>query len=417
MAEQSICILMTMEYPYLRGETFLENEIEYLSRTFTTVIIFALSGKGEVTRPLPSNVVVFPLANITSSFRYMHYAMLGLFKSGIIKRRQIKKRLRPRELFASLYARGRVNATYNKIILHLDTVFKEQMPKTALFYSYWFMDQAYLATLLRIRYTSNRNSQVISRAHGYDLYDYRNKANYIPFRREILLAIDAVYPCSQDGTEYLISKYPFSKEKIRTSYLGTMEYGVQQDINRIYDVCHIATCSNLIPLKRVHLVAEALVLLKREGITNVLWTCIGDGPEQERIEEIIKENDFGLQINMVGRLTNKEVIEFYKTSYIDVFINVSTSEGLPVSIMEAQSFGIPVIATDVGGTREIVNDNTGWLIASDVTAQDLAQSIKKAIERTPEEKQKMRENARNFWEKSFNAETNYKEFYRNVSDF
>jgi len=85
--------------------------------------------------------------------------------------------------------------------------------------------------------------------------------------------------------------------------------------------------------------------------------------------------------------------------------------------MEAQSFGIPVIATDVGGTREIVNDNTGWLIASDVTAQDLAQSIKKAIERTPEEKTKMRENARNFWEKSFNAETNYKEFYRNVSDF
>jgi len=373
MAEQSICILLTMEYPYLKGETFLENEIEYLSRTFTTVIIFALSGKGDAIRPLPSNVVAFPLANITSSFRYMHYAMLGLFKSGIIKRRQIKKRLRPRALFASFYARGRVNATHNKIILHLDTVFKEQTPKTALFYSYWFMDQAYLATLLRNRYMDDRNTQVISRAHRYDLYENRNKANYIPFRRETLSAIDAVYPCSQDGTEYLVSKYPFSKGKIRTSYLGTMDYGVQQELNRVDDVCHIVTCSNLIPLKRVPLVAEALVLLKREGNTSISWTCIGDGPEQERIKDIIQKNDLSLQINLLGRLTNTEVIGFYKTSYIDIFINVSTSEGLPVSIMEAQSFGIPVIATDVGGTREIVNDNTGWLIASDVTAQDLAQ--------------------------------------------
>lgn len=417
MAEKSTCILLTMEYPYLRGETFLENEIMYLSRTFTTVNIFALSGKGVVTRPLPPNVVAFPLTNTTSSFRYIRYAMLGVFKSGIIKRRQIEKGWKPRKLLASLYARGRVNTTYTKIISHLDTILKEQSPKIVLFYSYWFMDQAYLATLLRNRYADNRKTQAISRAHGYDLYDYRNKANYIPFRRETISALDVVYPCSQDGTDYLVSKYPFSKGKIRTSYLGTMEYGVQQDINRIHDVCHIATCSNLIPLKRVHLVAEALALLKREGIANISWTCIGDGPEQEKIEAIIQEHDLSAQVNMLGRLPNKEVIEFYKTSYIDIFINISTSEGLPVSIMEAQSFGMPVIATDVGGTREIVNENTGWLIDSDVTAQYLAHSIKKVIELTPEEQKMMRENARNFWEKNFNAATNYKDFYQNVLDF
>ncbi|NCO54621.1 MAG: glycosyltransferase, partial [Bacteroidetes bacterium] len=47
---------------------------------------------------------------------------------------------------------------------------------------------------------------------------------------------------------------------------------------------------------------------------------------------------------------------------VDLFINVSESEGIPVSIMEALSAGIPVIATNVGGTNEIVNNDVGFLI-------------------------------------------------------
>lgn len=46
----------------------------------------------------------------------------------------------------------------------------------------------------------------------------------------------------------------------------------------------------------------------------------------------------------------------------DLFVNMSLSEGIPVSIMEAISFGIPIIATNVGGNAEIVNDETGVLI-------------------------------------------------------
>ena len=44
---------------------------------------------------------------------------------------------------------------------------------------------------------------------------------------------------------------------------------------------------------------------------------------------------------------------------VDLFLTVSANEGIPVSIMEAQSFGIPVIATDVGGISEIVNNVNG----------------------------------------------------------
>ena len=48
------------------------------------------------------------------------------------------------------------------------------------------------------------------------------------------------------------------------------------------------------------------------------------------------------------------------------FINVSSSEGVPVSIMEAMTFVISVITTDLGGNTEIVNEQNGWLLPKEI---------------------------------------------------
>ena len=58
-------------------------------------------------------------------------------------------------------------------------------------------------------------------------------------------------------------------------------------------------------------------------------------------------------------------MNYYNTYEIDLFVNLSTIEGVPVSIMEAQSSGIPVLATDVGSSKEIVDDDNGFLIPKD----------------------------------------------------
>ena len=80
----------------------------------------------------------------------------------------------------------------------------------------------------------------------------------------------------------------------------------------------------------------------------------------------------------MGAIQNVEVYKYYNEHCADLFINVSSSEGLPVSIMEAISFGIPVIATDVGGTGEIVkNGISGFLINRDFETVELAKKIMK----------------------------------------
>ena len=78
----------------------------------------------------------------------------------------------------------------------------------------------------------------------------------------------------------------------------------------------------------------------------------------------------------MGNVNNNQVIDFYRTNPPHVFINVSSSEGVPVSIMEAISFGIPIIATDVGGNPEICIENyNGFLLNKDFSNQDLQRMI------------------------------------------
>ena len=323
-----ICVLITMEYPFCNGETFLENEIKYLSESFDKIYIFALAAHGKQTRTTPNNVFAIPIKNNATETRYLLYGLQGIFSFGPIRLKEITSGGPVKALLASLYARGRVNRSYDKIIHKLDLLFKTEPPTFVAFYSYWFMDQALLACLLRERYQKDFQTKVVTRAHGYDLYESRNKSNTIPFRDLVFKKIDKVFPCSKDGADYLIQKYSLWRDKIEVSYLGTIDYGIQTMPQNHDEDFHIVSCSNLIPLKRVHLIAEALAMLNNRQVENIHWTCIGDGPELERITAILTSNSIISQVEMKGRISNKEVVEFYKSSYCDLFINASLQKCL-----------------------------------------------------------------------------------------
>ena len=79
------------------------------------------------------------------------------------------------------------------------------------------------------------------------------------------------------------------------------------------------------------------------------------------LKNLAKESGVDRNIRFIGWID--DVNEIF--SMIDLFVLPSLSESLPVSIIEAMSFGIPVVATDVGGVPEIVADGeTGYIISS-----------------------------------------------------
>ena len=118
-----------------------------------------------------------------------------------------------------------------------------------------------------------------------------------------------------------------------------------------------------------------------------------------------------IEYSFLGQLTNKQVRDIYETRHFNLFISTSETEGLPVSMMEAQSAGIPILATDVGGVNEIVIDGvTGWLLPPNPEPALVAEKISEIFEMKDAEKKKIRQNAYDHWQKNFNAEKNYPAF-------
>lgn len=107
-------------------------------------------------------------------------------------------------------------------------------------------------------------------------------------------------------------------------------------------------------------------------------------------------------------MPNQEVQRFYASHCITALVNVSETEGIPVSIMEAGSYGIPAIATDVGGTHEIVHDGlNGLLLKKDFSDEELLNAINIVFSNI----ERFREESTKVWEQLCDATTNYRDFF------
>jgi glycosyltransferase involved in cell wall biosynthesis len=177
------------------------------------------------------------------------------------------------------------------------------------------------------------------------------------------------------------------------------------------EVLTVVSASNVVALKRIPLLLEALQKLDLP----LVWHHFGDGPLFTQLEELAKRKREGLTIHLHGHVSNRELMRFYGTTSVDLFVNVSSSEGLPVSIMEALSFGIPVMATDVGGTSELVNSTVGGLVEPSISAGELSERINEFFKLNPAAKNEIRKNAREQFLTRVSAEKNYNNFYKIIS--
>jgi glycosyltransferase involved in cell wall biosynthesis len=132
----------------------------------------------------------------------------------------------------------------------------------------------------------------------------------------------------------------------------------------------------MIPEKRIHLIPPVLSALGRD----VRWTHLGDGPERARVEAASRNLPSRIEWDLPGHLGHGEVLDFYRSTPVDIFLSVSETEGVPVSMMEALSFGIPVVATDVGGVPEIVTPETGILVPPDARDEILSAALMSALD-------------------------------------
>ncbi len=323
-----------------------------------------------------------------------------------LKTLKAKKLLSPRQFLKcfAFFARGIYLADYIKkkaldVLAEADEI---------IFYSFWMSYHALTAVRLRNKY---RKATALSRCHGYDLYGYRYKENYVIGQSVLVEELDKIYPISENGRKYLIEQYPSIENKVSTQRMGVVDNGVEQMTNR--DVLNVVSCSALKSVKRVHHIAEAL----KNFPIKVVWTHIGDGSELPIVRSIIEQASDNLTTIFTGNVSNEKITEMYAQKSYDVFVNCSESEGLPISIMEALSFGIPVIAPDIGGIPEQITDGVnGILLSKAATPEEIRSAILRIYNSSNEEYNCLRRNARKQWEDKFNSETNYLSFIRKIID-
>lgn len=146
----------------------------------------------------------------------------------------------------------------------------------------------------------------------------------------------------------------------------------------------IVTPANLIEVKGHKYLIDACSILIKKNIKNIRFIFYGEGPLRVELENYIKKNCLSEYIKMPGVIPNEKLLEMYKNRDIDIVIlpSIKTSngehEGIPVSLMEAMAYEIPVISTSTGGIPELIGNDYGIMI-EEKNSLALANAIEKLI--------------------------------------
>jgi glycosyltransferase involved in cell wall biosynthesis len=156
------------------------------------------------------------------------------------------------------------------------------------------------------------------------------------------------------------------------------------------------TVGRLVPTKGNSYLIEAFVKVK-EQIPSAEMIFIGDGRLRNELQEQAANSSYTDSIHFLGSKDN--VHELLKA--MDVFVLSSIAEGMPRSLLEAMAAGVPCVATDVGGVREIIAAEESGLVVPPKDPQALAEAMTAFAQMDKSERDNMAEMAKQRVEKTY----------------
>ena len=167
----------------------------------------------------------------------------------------------------------------------------------------------------------------------------------------------------------------------------------------------------LLSVGRLHKVKGHSYLIRsieiiKKHYPNLVLVVVGEGSERKKLEKIIRELNLGNKIFLIGEKNN---IEKY-LQIADLFILPSCEEGLGVSLMEAQAAGLLVLASNVGGIPEVIEDGENGFLVNPKDSKVLAEKIIDILSLSVKEKEIIRKNAQKNIIKNFSIEVMVKKY-------
>tara|TARA_X000000368_G_scaffold141682_1_gene111577 strand:+ start:723 stop:1931 length:1209 start_codon:yes stop_codon:yes gene_type:complete len=142
------------------------------------------------------------------------------------------------------------------------------------------------------------------------------------------------------------------KKKLLVINNGVDIVNIERDILQKNNI-NLIVVSRLVTQKNINKVIEAMSLIQND---NVILNIIGEGNELANLKNLVNEYKLGEKVNFLGKIKNEKIPDYLIES--DIFIQASSYEGLPHSLLEAMNYELAVISTNVGGCEELLN--TSW---------------------------------------------------------
>jgi len=198
---------------------------------------------------------------------------------------------------------------------------------------------------------------------------------------------------SQQGMNFLLQN-ELSVAKAKIIHLGVKPRnfdipGHQFESHEI----RIACVGNLLPIKGHKFLISAVSAASLQG-KNIYVDLIGSGPELNNLKKVVNSTNLEKKIRFIPAVNRNEILKRYSNGHYDLVILASIksstgqAEGIPVSLMEAMSFGIPVIATRLGGVPELLSEFPNLMVEPGDT-NSLRDAIVAISEFPPEERESL----------------------------
>lgn len=168
------------------------------------------------------------------------------------------------------------------------------------------------------------------------------------------------YICVAEFVKQLGLKYHFAPEsKFKVVYNGV---SIHSEVRSPKTEVQLVFVGRLAEPKKPELTIEAISLLPEEIKNKINFTIVGDGPKRKMLEKLAEEKKIKMEFK--GSLIKEQALR--ELGFADIFVFISSWEGFPYTILEAMSYSLPVIASDVGGIDEAVNETNGILVKNEV---------------------------------------------------
>jgi colanic acid/amylovoran biosynthesis glycosyltransferase len=186
---------------------------------------------------------------------------------------------------------------------------------------------------------------------------------------------------SLDGKRMMLERGVEANSKLQVLPMG-VAIPPQSAFNR--SKVNVVLCpADLLEVKGHRYLLHAWRIVKDRGIRGELWLA-GEGELRNTLTKLVENLELASSVRFLGTVAHASLLELYSNGMISAVALASVDlgggchEGIPVALVEAMSYGIPVIGTDTGGTPELIKPGTGVLVrACDAVA--LADAIQMVL--------------------------------------